>query len=127
MIARPTHGWRRMREERLAEAAASGGPRSAGPWTPEFLDTVDTALEAYETEVARMNAPCDDEVLATVERVVLALNDAQGHGHIIDTIDREELCDYIDEVLVRAGIDADALAARQHLTPGDLGGRWRDW
>jgi hypothetical protein len=120
-----------MREERLATPALDAGSPddaySEGPWTPAFLDAADAALEAYEAEVAALREPSDEEVLAAVERVMLALNAAEEHGHAIDTIDREELCEYIDDVLVRAGIDTDALAERHDLEPGDLGGQWRDW
>jgi hypothetical protein len=47
-------------------------------------------------------------------------------GHL-DTIDREELCEYIDHALTQTGIDVEALARRQGIDPAALTDQWRDW
>jgi hypothetical protein len=68
----------------------------------------------------------DEAVWHAVERVVVAINDADAaSGPVIDTITREELCEYIEEVLVAAGVDVDALLERRGVD--EVAGEWRDW
>ncbi|GLW09734.1 hypothetical protein Misp01_48630 [Microtetraspora sp. NBRC 13810] len=94
-----------------------------------FLVATEDALAAFEADLGRLRTPSDDEVLDVVKRVVLALNDiAESHEDgDFDTVDREELCDYIDITLGAAGIDVDALATRQGIGEGSITDRWRDW
>lgn len=130
MIERPTAEWRReVLEQRQAIAAGTLSPDDAYAedlWPLEFTDAVDIALAAYEAEVAALRDPSDDELFATAERVVLALNDIDGEHGRIETDEREELCAYIADVMTHAGVDVRALCARrgadhEALTAG------RDW
>ncbi|BCB74790.1 hypothetical protein GCM10022251_79180 [Phytohabitans flavus] len=59
---------------------------------------------------------------------MLALNgvDEDFGGHI-DTITREELCEYIDDVLTATGVDVEALTARRGRDGSELTDEWRDW
>jgi hypothetical protein len=111
MIDRPTESWRRL-----------------GTRPETFLARVDQALHAFEAELAAADITSDEAVMAAVEHVVVALNDVDGtDGADFDTIDREELCEYIDRALTGAGVDVEALARRQGLDPAALTDRWRDW
>jgi hypothetical protein len=93
---------------------------------PEFVAAVDTALEAYEREITGLEPRTDEAVWAAVERVVVALNEADlEFGHPIETITREELSEYIEEVLDAAGIDVEALLERRGAD--EAAGEWRDW
>ncbi|QKG25363.1 hypothetical protein ACTIVE_7014 [Actinomadura verrucosospora] len=75
-----------------------------------------------------MDKPSDGDIMAAVEHVVVALNQIDGtDDHSFDTIDREELCEYIDYALTQAGIDVEALERRQGMDPGALTDQWRDW
>jgi hypothetical protein len=43
------------------------------------------------------------------------------------TIEREDLCDYIDEAISATGVDLDALAERRGIGRADLTDKWREW
>lgn len=64
-----------------------------------------------------------------VEVLVVALNKVNedfDHG-VIETNEREELCAFIDEVIIAKGIDIEALAASQNLGRHEITDEWRDW
>ncbi|MEV0132994.1 DUF5713 family protein [Dactylosporangium sp. NPDC050688] len=130
MIERLSHRWRReAAEQEAAVAAGTMSPDEAYALTffpPAFVAAVDAALEAYEQEVASLEPPADAAVWAAVERVVLALNDVDlAFGHHIETMTREELSEYIEDVLAEAGIDVEALLERRGVD--EAAGEWRDW
>ncbi|MER7282089.1 DUF5713 family protein [Dactylosporangium sp. NPDC000244] len=130
MIERLTHRWRRETAEQEAAVAAGTMPREEAYaltfFPPPFVAAVDAALEAYEQEVASLNPPTDEAVWAAVERVVVALNDVDlAFGEHIETMTREELSEYIEDVLAGAGIDVEALLERRGVD--EAAGEWRDW
>ncbi len=80
----------------------------AGLFPENLLTATDAVLDTYEAELARLAEAEDAQILAVVERAVLALNavnDAH-NGSAFETGEREELCDYIDESLTEHGVDA---------------------
>lgn len=108
MARRPTEGWDH------APAA--------------FVAAADRVLASFESEVRGLDAPSDAEVLQVVRRVVEGLNAIDGtHDHDIDTVDREELCEFIDALLAEAGVNLDGLAARQGFERYELTDAWREW
>ncbi|GGT16249.1 hypothetical protein GCM10010271_18920 [Streptomyces kurssanovii] len=119
MTIRPSAAWR----AEAAQYAATGTP-----YTPQLLAATDVALGAYETEVAGLgSAAGDEEVLAAVRRVVLALNAVDDEHGAYCTVEREDLCEYIDAVLAEHGVDVAALAGRNGMDGDDIAGEWRDW
>ncbi|WP_433222796.1 hypothetical protein ACQP00_24440 [Dactylosporangium sp. CS-047395] len=130
MIERLTHRWQRERSEQEAAVAAGTLPRDEAyaltSFPPAFVAAVDQALAAYEREIAALDPPADEAVWAAVERVVLALNHIdEAHGHPIETISREELSEYIEDVLTEAGLDVVALLDSRRVDEAAAG--WRDW
>jgi hypothetical protein len=130
VIERVTHRWRLELAEQ--EAAVAAGTLSAADayavsfFPPAFVAAVDSALQAYEGEIANLARPTDDAVWAAVERVVVALNGVDAaFGQHIETMTREELSEYIEEVLASAGIDVEALLERRGVE--EAAGEWRDW
>ncbi|MFC5820640.1 hypothetical protein [Nonomuraea harbinensis] len=116
MIRRPTDTWR----AHVADFAA--------PYPEPFVAAAERVLTSFEAEVRRFGSPSDDEVLAAIRRVVEGLNAVDGtHDHDFDTVEREELCEFIDDVLTEAGIDLDGLAARRGIKRFELTDEWRDW
>ena len=99
------------------------------PETPRasLIAATDEALAAFEQALTTMDRESDGAVFGTVKQVVLALNVVNAAHGTYDTIDREELCEYIDEALVNAGVDIEALAARHGISRGEITDRWRDW
>ncbi|MFG2039062.1 hypothetical protein [Dactylosporangium sp. NPDC048998] len=130
MIERLTHQWRRVTAEQ--EAAVAAGTLSTDEayaltfFPPAFVAAVDGALEAYEQEITSLDPPTDEAVWGAVERVVIALNGVDmDFGQHIETMTREELSEYIEDVLADAGIDVGALLERRGVD--EAAGEWRDW
>ncbi|MGI5239226.1 hypothetical protein [Dactylosporangium sp. CA-139066] len=130
MIERPSQKWRREVAQQSAAVAAGTLPADEAYaitfFPPDFTEAVDAALVAYEREIAgRPPGGGDGAIWVAVERVANALNDADDGS--IETTIREELSEYIDQVLVEHGIDVEGLAERRGADPADLAGEWRDW
>jgi hypothetical protein len=130
MVERLTHRWRReTAEQQAAIAAGTLSPDEAyalSAFPPGFVAAVDAALEIYEQQIARLDPPTDEAVWVAVERVVLTLNGVDlEFGQHIETITAEELSEYIEDVLVEAGIDVEALLERRGVD--EAAGEWRDW
>ncbi|WP_238009539.1 DUF5713 family protein [Dactylosporangium sp. AC04546] len=130
MIERLTHQWRQETAEQEAAVAAGTLPANEAYarvfFPPAFVAAVDAALAAYEQEIASLDPPTDEAVWVAVERVVLALNDVDlDFGQHIETMTREELSEYIEDVLAAAGIDVEALLKRRGVD--EAAGEWRDW
>jgi hypothetical protein len=70
-----------------------------------------------------------DQIMALVERVVVALNQLnESCSHfMIETDQREDLCAFIEEAIITSGIDLDALAASRNCTRHEITDEWRDW
>ncbi len=133
MAFRPTDRWREGIEQEAHEVAAGQlDPECAvmAKLYPEsLLSQTDQVLSAFEFEVRALSEPSDEEVLAVVEHVELELNAVNTeHGETAyETDEREVLCDYIGQTLTEAGIDVEALTARQGLSRYGLTDRWRHW
>jgi hypothetical protein len=128
MSERPSQTWQREKTQQEAMVAA-GTLRPGEAWaltvSPAFITGIDRILTDYEDQVRRLpRAAPDEQVWAAVERCVRAVNDA---GEEIDTVTREELAEYLDTVLDKAGIDVDALTSRRGLDRAELTDQWRDW
>ncbi|MGW8722866.1 hypothetical protein ACWGNR_26665 [Streptomyces althioticus] len=133
MAERPTTNWRRLIAAEAAELAAGTlAPDCAymvDLFPDELLSATDAVLDAFETELATVDAEDDAQVLAAVEHVVLALN-AVNEAHdecAFETDEREQLCLYIDEALTEQGVEVAALTARHGLGRHELTDQWRDW
>lgn len=132
--ARPTAEWRRRRAwDEAAVAAGTLDPAQAYAaqlYPDSMIASTDGVLAAYEGEVGGAAAGrADADLLAAVERVVVALNavNEEHHGAAYETEERELLCDHVDAVLVAAGVDVTGLAARQGIGRHEITDRWRDW
>jgi hypothetical protein len=131
MMERPTVRWRNRIAQQDAEVAAGTlAPEKAYAaqlWPPAFTAAVDDVLIGYERDVAAVDTTSDEAVWATVETVVVGLNEADEQFGAIETGEREELAEYIDAVLTNAGVDVTALTARSGRDRGELTDSWRDW
>ncbi|MGW4805887.1 hypothetical protein [Kitasatospora sp. NPDC004272] len=133
MTIRPSSAWR---EDVAAEAReVAAGLREPGEaflaelFPEALLTATDTVLQEFETDVRALAGPSDEQVMAVVERVVLALNAVNesfdGAGY--ETDEREQLCEYVDRVLTHGGVDVPALAGRLGIGRYEITDEWRDW
>lgn len=128
MNERPSQAWHREKTSQQAMVDA-GTPRPDEAYalsvSATFITAIDQALQTYEDQIAHLPTPAPDkQVWSAVQQCVEAINEAD-EG--IDTVTREELAEYLDVVLTKAGIDVDALTSRQNLDRSELTDQWRDW
>ena len=136
MVARPSDGWRDAVKHDAVEVAAgrlaADKAYAASLWSPWLIERTDTALAEFEREIPTLDVRSDEAVLDLVRQIVLALNeinevDDDNGGPGYETGEREELCEYIDASLTEAGVDLDALAARQNIDRSEITDEWRMW
>jgi hypothetical protein len=103
--------------------------RENSTWRSEsLLARIDETLQTFETNLAALSDPSDEQIFRVIETVIVSLNRHHfDDGADFGTIDREELCDYVDQALTEAGIDVDALAERRGIDPAAITDQWRDW
>ncbi|MFE3459644.1 hypothetical protein ACFXKD_19050 [Nocardiopsis aegyptia] len=133
MMTRPSRAWRETKKDVAAEVAAGTCEENWAErlWPDAPVEAIDVVLADYEADVAALVAdggvPGDAAVLAVAERAVTRIN-AVDHEHgMIETTERERLCEYIQAVPEAHGVDVTAMAARHGFDDGDLAGLWRDW
>jgi hypothetical protein len=137
MVKRPTARWRELLvDDKAGLASGALDPDEAFAielWPEPMIHETDEVLDRFDTTVAdlvehRFEAAPDAEIFEVIRRVVLDLNavDAR-HDGPYETGEREELCEYIENVLDEAGIDVDALATRHRMTRHEITDEWRDW
>src|SRR5712691_3834090 len=75
---RPSDEWQRRVEEEASEVARGAlSPEHAYAsdlWSESLRSATDATLAAFEDEFRTVRSPSDEDVLSSVERVVLALN-----------------------------------------------------
>lgn len=86
-------------------------------YTVEIIFAVDAALRRYVTALTRADGT-EATLLAAVRDVVLRLNEIdEEHDHFIETVEREDLYDFIQAGAVQAGYE----------TTEDVTEEWREW
>ena len=68
-------------------------------------------------------------VMTAIEKTVIALNELNEirEHSLIETDQREAICQFLETAIVVKGIDIDALAASQNCTRHEITDEWRDW
>lgn len=75
-----------------------------------FLDAIDALME-------REGKPRKKLVVSVLRECVERLNELDAEQHFIDTIEREDLCQEIDEIVCASGFPNDE----------GIADRWREW
>lgn len=80
---------------------------------------VERALAAFLRAIAQLaSSPTRESTLPIVERLVRSLNQVnQRHASVIETLEREELCTFIDDALAVIGVHYET----------DVTEQWREW
>lgn len=96
-----------------------------------FIDRTEILLKAFTVAIKQCPTSASDfpQVMRNIETLVLGLNQINedfDYG-VIETGEREELCEFIDQVITSRGIDIEALAASKNCDRYELTDEWRDW
>ena len=98
----------------------------------EFIDRTEPVLKKFAAEIevlAKQNTDNLDAVLDATKNLVLALNQINvdfDHA-VIETDEREQLCQYIDDVIDSSGIGVKRLAEHMNCDRHEITDEWREW
>lgn len=131
----PTAAWREQKTEEARKFEAgeiTAAERYMDKLFPDaFIDRTDLLLKDFAAAINQCSAAAADfpRVMQNIQDVVLALNKINDDFElrVIETGEREELCEFIDSVIIERGIDIESLAASQNCTRYELTDEWRDW
>ncbi|KAL1412049.1 hypothetical protein Q8F55_003046 [Vanrija albida] len=96
----------------------------------EFLDPLDTLLGQFEARIVSATEEttderCFEEIRYAVKKLVLALNKLNELEIWIETGEREDLLEFIDNYIKYAGVDINRLNAEFECDC--LADHWRNW
>nr|WP_180321250.1 hypothetical protein [Mesobacillus jeotgali] len=87
-------------------------------FTEEALAASEKALQRYVSSLKSLKIPTEKAILKKVKEVVNEFNRLnEEYNYFIETLEREELWEFIDEKAREAGLDADE----------DITEEWREW
>lgn len=97
-----------------------------GCYDQTHIDQCEKYLDEYANDVAKAEGDFI-KIMALVEFVVVSLNQLNEtcKHTLIETDQRECICEFIDQVIIENGIDLDALASSQQCS--DITEEWREW
>lgn len=96
-----------------------GEDEEEGLFTDENIAETERALDEFIDELIYLGIePSEDEIMSCVEKVVLKLNDLnEQYDYYIETMEREDLCEFIIKAAQIAGLETDE----------DITEEWRDF
>lgn len=88
-------------------------------FTEENISATNAVLNSYTKRLIELkNNSSSAEIMDCVKEVVLKLNELnEKYDYYIDTMEREELCDFIIEAAQLVGLEAEE----------DITEKWREW
>jgi hypothetical protein len=97
-----------------------------GDYDQTHIDQCEKYLDEYANDVAKAEGDFI-KIMALVEVVVVSLNQLNEtcKHSLIETDQRECICEFINQVIIENGIDLDALASSQQCS--DITEEWREW
>jgi hypothetical protein len=102
----PTITWRRASEE------------GDEHYTEEDIAQSEQAFEQFVKEIKQLGEkPSEEKVLESVKKVVTKFNELDETYFSIETVEREQICDFIDKVVTLTGLKFE----------GDVTEEWRTW
>mgnify|MGYP000462481720 CR=1 FL=1 len=87
-------------------------------FSEEAIAASEKALQKYVSSLKTLKTPTEKAILKKVKEVVIEFNRLNDEfDYFIETLEREELCEYIDEKAQKAGLEPDE----------DITEEWREW
>jgi hypothetical protein len=90
-------------------------------FTPERLDLCDKIIDKYLNELLLIQGnPDQEKIMKFVEEIVISFNQLnEENDYFIETMEREELAEFIDKVAQLAGLEVEE--------GQDITEEWREW
>ena len=131
----PTECWNERKAEerrRLAAGEISEAECHKAQLFPDaFVERTDALLKEFVASTEQCSPSESDFhlIMESIETLVVALNQVnEDFDHsVIETDEREELCEFIDATVAARGVDLDKLAAFHGCGRHELTDQWRDW
>lgn len=88
-------------------------------FTDENINATNEVLDTYLNNLKELeNNSTEEEILESVKIVVISLNELNdNYDYFIETMEREELCEFIIEAASIAGLESEE----------DITEEWREW
>lgn len=88
-------------------------------FSDENINATNMILDTYINKLKELeNNSTEEEILECVKKVVISLNELNdNYDYFIETMEREELCEFIIEAATIAGFEAEE----------DITEEWREW
>lgn len=88
-------------------------------FTDENINATNEVLDTYINNLKELgNNLTEEEILECVKKVVISLNELNdNYDYFIETMEREELCEFIIEAASIAGLESEE----------DITEEWREW
>ncbi|WP_353056696.1 hypothetical protein [Mesobacillus subterraneus] len=87
-------------------------------FSEEAIVASEKALQKYVSSLKTLKTPTEKAILKKVKEVVIEFNKLnEEFDYFIETLEREELCEFIEEKAQEAGLEPDE----------DITEEWREW
>jgi hypothetical protein len=88
-------------------------------FTDENINATNEVLDSYINNLKKLgDKPTEEDILECVKEVVIRLNELNDkYDYFIETMEREELCEFIIEAARIAGLESEE----------DITEEWREW
>ncbi|MEJ9231491.1 hypothetical protein LAV79_18815 [Peribacillus butanolivorans] len=88
-------------------------------FTVENINSTNEVLDSYISNLVKLgDKPTEEDILECVKEVVISLNELnEQYDDFIETMEREELCEFIIEAAQIAGLESEE----------DITEDWREW
>jgi hypothetical protein len=131
----PTDAWRQQKAEetrRFEAGQIQAGERYMNTLFPDaFIDRTEVLLREFVGGIDACGTGAEDfpRVMARIRATVEALNrvNQDFNMRVIETAEREALCEFIDDSIIARSLDIEALAASCNCTRYELTDQWREW
>ena len=128
-----TETWRedKAEEKRQFEAGEiSEGELCLDQLFPDqFIADTEPLLLEFVSAIAKTDALNYESVMNSIKSLVEKLNEINDRfdGEVIETGEREQLCQYIEDVISESAIDLDQYAKNRECDKSEITDLWREW
>ena len=95
----------------------------------QFIADTELVLVEFAGAIAATEVRDYDSVMNSIISLVVKLNEINDKydGGVIETGEREQLCQYIEDVIAESKIDLEAYAKSRECDTNEITDSWREW